>query len=273
MVKYARANELLPMVWIVNCACKFRCPETHCDANLLTTTNEKLDLMREMGVCIAVVENYFDIKNISENAFVADKLCGEFNCAAAFCGENFRYGHGAIGDANSLVQHMKSAGGTAVIVPCVKQNETVVCSTAIRNYISQGNMTAAAAMLGRAFSISGTVIHGAALGAKLGFPTANIVYPNDKITPPHGVYISQTKFANRNFFSITNIGCRPTVSGDDTTVFAETHIFNFTGDLYGKIIEVTLVDFLRPEHRFNSVEELRATVLEDIEIAKARVVQ
>jgi len=267
MVDYARTNRLVPVVWVVNCTCRDRCDGEGCKGELLTNTSEKLALFRDLGVAYAVVEDFVDISHLSPYDFVTQKLHAALNCRVAFCGDNFRFGKGAQGDAATLREQMTAVGGQGFVQPFVTTLGEIVSSSAIRTALAKGDMKSATAMLGRAFSIRGTVVHGAKLGRKLGFPTANIPYPREKFTLPRGVYLSRFWVDDVWYPAVTNIGTRPSAGGG--AVQAEAHLLDFAGDLYGKNATVELHEFLRPERKFASLDELREQIA--VDVARARV--
>ena len=266
MVSHARNNQLIPLVWMINCTCRDRCNGEGCKGQLLTNTSEKLELFRQLGVEYAVVENFADICHLSPDEFINKKLHNALGCCAAFCGENFRYGKGAEGTPSALAHQMADFGGQVFVTPFVTIDNEIVSSTAIRTALSCGDMSKAATMLGREYSISGNVIHGQKLGRKLGFPTANILYPKEKFTLPYGVYRSCFETGSKRYPAVTNIGIRPSVGGEQ--VLVESHLFEFSQDLYNQNATLYLHEFIRPERRFNSMEELESAIATDIAVAR-----
>lgn len=266
MVCYAGTNGLEPLVWMVNCTCRELCNKADCRGGLLTNTHEKLELFRELGVKYVVIENFADICHLSPAEFVREKLHSALGCRVAFCGENFRYGKGAQGTPATLGEQMNNFGGQAFVTPFVTVDKEIVSSTAIRAALFNGDMEKAATMLGREFAIIGKVVQGEKLGRKLGFPTANIPYPKEKFPLPYGVYRSCFEVGGKVYPAITNIGTRPSVGGEK--VLAETHLFDFSEDLYNQTATLHLHQFIRSERRFNSLEELERAIAMDIVAVK-----
>jgi riboflavin kinase/FMN adenylyltransferase len=132
--------------------------------------------------------------------------------------------------------------------------------------LREGKLEEARMLLGHNYAISGTVTHGQHLGTSLGFPTINQAFDEGDCPLAMGVYLTEAHVENAKFFGITNVGCRPTVNGKG--VVAETNIFDFSDDLYGKQVRVEFIHFMRPERRFESIDALSAQVHEDIETAK-----
>ena len=139
-------------------------------------------------------------------------------------------------------------------------------SSAIRKAISEGDMPLTEKLLGRPYSLRERVVNGQHLARKLGFSTANQIFPDKKAVLRYGVYRVRVKIGKKFFYGISNIGMRPTVNG--SLLCAETHIFNFEGDLYGKFITVEFLEFIRPEQKFDSIEELEKQIKKDIKFVQ-----
>ena len=163
----------------------------------------------------------------------------------------------------------------AVLVDLMRSPETtpfcldgcVVHSTAIKNLIKSGEIARANKLLGYNFSIEGKVIEGNRIGRTIGSPTINQLFPDNIVMPKFGVYKSVTYLDGRTMPSVTNVGVKPTVGYKDSPL-AETHIMDYDGDLYGRTLRVSLLDFIRPERRFESVDELKNQLDRDKMTAK-----
>jgi len=187
-------------------------------------------------------------------SFLKEKL----SAAVVFAGFNYRFGKGAKGDVNVL----KSFDGFgAYIAEEYKLNDKTVSSTAVRRYISDGNIEEANKMLGRYYRLSGTVEKGKQNGRKLGFPTANIRYNPEMTLPKSGVYAGYTYIAGIKYKSIINIGNNPTFNAERITV--ESYIFDFNKNIYGEIADVEFVSYIREDKRFNSINELISQIEKD----------
>ena len=149
----------------------------------------------------------------------------------------------------------------------VEVNGTVVSSTAIRRAVAAGELERAAEMLGREYTIVGTVERGAQLGRKLGFPTANLSAHSEQF-PPNGVYAAEAKLDGVSFRGVANLGVRPTVSGEKPQRLLELHLFDLQEDIYGAEVAVRFGRYLRAEKKFGSVEELAAQIARDVAQAK-----
>ena len=151
----------------------------------------------------------------------------------------------------------------------VYEGETV-SSTAIRNMLLNGDIVKAWQFLGYPYTISSTVIHGAELGRAIGFPTINQIFSKGQLVPKFGVYASQVLIDGYYYRAMTNIGMKPTVNYGGMPL-AETHIIDFSGDLYGKYVRLNLMEFIRPEQKFGSLDELKRQITEDMEDIKQHI--
>ena len=233
-------------------------------ARELSTNEEKRELFREIGIDI-LVEFPFNKATaaITPERFVIDILCGMMNAKFVAAGTDLSFG--AMGKGNfelmsSLARHLDFE---ACKIDKIERNGKVISSTLIRDLVEKGDMEEAAACLGEPYKITGRIVHGRALGRKIGIPTLNQIPPADKLLPPFGVYYSEVRADGRTFKGMTNIGIKPTVTDEHRTT-VETYLYNFSGDLYGEYAEVKLLTFRRPEHRFANVEELRKIMQNDI---------
>jgi riboflavin kinase/FMN adenylyltransferase len=152
-------------------------------------------------------------------------------------------------------------------VQAVTVDDEVVSSTAIRRAVAQGDLAKAASMLGREYTILGTVKQGEKLGRKLGFPTANLSAHSEQF-PPDGVYVAAAKVQGELYRGVANLGYRPTVSAGEPERLLELHLFDLNKDIYGEEMEVLFLRYLRPEQKFESVEALKAQIARDVEEAR-----
>lgn len=228
---------------------------------MLLSEERKRKLLEQKG--FEVVD--FDFRramNYSPEEFEKKVLLGELNVRVVVCGYDYRYGKGGKGNSETLKSELSATGTEVYSISPVYLGDEAVSSTKIRHLINDGEIEKANAMLGDFFTYDFTVEKGDGIGHKLGFPTINQFFPEDFIIPKYGVYASRVKIDGRYYSSVTNIGVRPTVSGENMR--SETCILDFEGDLYGKNVEVSLMKFLREEKKFPSVEELKQAVSNDI---------
>lgn len=209
--------------------------------------------------------DFAGIRDMSPERFVSEVLIGRLGAAFVSVGWNFTFGKGAAGKAGDLVRLCEKYGAECSVIPAVEYLGEPVSSTRIRRALADGRVADADAMLGRPFGYGFEVVKGDALGRKIGFPTLNQYFPDGFTVPKRGVYVSETEAGGRRMRSVTNIGGRPTVGGSD--VRSETHIHGFSGDLYGKNVRVFLLDFLREEKKFPSLDALSAQIEADVRAA------
>ena len=188
-------------------------------------------------------------------------LCRNYHAAGFVCGHDFRFGFRGQGTATLLQQLCGENDMPCVVIPEQRLQGVTISSTHIRSLLQQGQVEQAARFLGHPHIFTGEVVTGRQLGHKLGFPTANLLLPEDVICPKYGVYACRVDIDGQSHQAVTNVGRRPTVQGHRLTV--EPWILDFQGDLYGRTITLEFHRFLRPEQRFDSLEQLRSAVMED----------
>ncbi len=234
----------------------------------LTTIPERLDLMAETGLDGAVVIAFTSALAVMEpEGFVKDVLVERLRARAVVVGFNHRFGRGARGDAAMLESLGARLGFRAHVVDPLQVDGVPVSSTAVRAALQRGDLAVAARLLGRDYSVGGTVVHGAGRGRTLGFPTAN-VQPDRPVLLPAGVYACDLVLDGRAHQAVVNIGVRPTFGEAVTTV--EAHVLDFSGDMYDRHVVLRFRERLRPERTFTAVDELKAQIAEDIREARAR---
>ena len=171
------------------------------------------------------------------------------------------------GNGKFLEEYSQKYGYEVNVIPPVKIDNHVVSSSVIRKFLLKGDVETAARFLGRLFKIKGAVIHGQHLGRTIGFPTANLSLSEELIIPLNGVYSGLVKIDSKVYHAVINVGKRPTI-GDLKKDLAEAHILDFDEDIYGKIIEVSFLERIRDEIKFNSIEELKAQIQKDCKFVK-----
>ncbi|GAK85108.1 riboflavin kinase [Vibrio ponticus] len=204
--------------------------------------------------------------NLTAEEFITDLLVKRLGVKFLVVGDDFCFGRGRKGNFAMLQQAGKEYGFEVVSTQSFCLQQLRVSSTAIRNALAEDDLPAAAEMLGRGYSISGRVSHGRKLGRTIGFPTANIPLKRC-VSPVSGVYVVQALgLGEQAIGGVANIGQRPTVNGVRQQL--EVHLFDFQGDLYGKQLEIVLLEKLRDEHKFDSFEALKQQIELDAEAAR-----
>ncbi len=228
------------------------------DVQRLYDDVEKAELFEAMGAELVVFADFSRVAGLSPEDFVKKTLCDELGCRVCVAGFNFRFGKGAAGDSAMLCRLMQECGGEAVIREEITAGGTTLSATLIRGLITQGRIEEANGYLGAPYYIKGRVLHGRSDGRRLGFPTANMIIPDGKITPKSGVYRTAAIIDDRVYSAVSNIGVCPTFDGRETRL--ESHIIDFDGDLYDKEIRIYLLGYLREERRFESLDELKMQI-------------
>ncbi|HAB95185.1 MAG TPA: bifunctional riboflavin kinase/FMN adenylyltransferase [Lachnospiraceae bacterium] len=230
----------------------------------LSTNAEKRELFEEIGIDI-LVEFPFNRETAatSPEDFVTKILCGRMNAGFVAAGSDLSFGAKGKGNFALMSSLAKELGFEARRIDKIERNGKVISSTLIRSLVEEGNMEEAAACLGAPYRITGKIVHGRALGRRIGIPTLNQIPPTDKLLPPFGVYYSEVKADGKLYKGMTNIGIKPTVT-EEHKITVETYLFDFSGDLYGEFADVRLLTFRRPEARFHDIAELKSTMEKDI---------
>lgn len=230
---------------------------------LICSEQDKIKMIEEVGFDY-LVNVPFDEKmmEMTSSEFFDSILLASLNASVISVGFNFTYGVNAEGNAESLYKDGEDSGVEVRVHDPVKIFHNVVSSTLIREAIAEANIESASMYLDREYSFADTVSHGKKIGTLLGIPTINFPAPTDILLPPYGVYASRTIIDGTEYKSITNIGTKPTVGGTDKTI--ETHIFDYSDDAYDKTVKVVLEKYIRPEKKFDSVEELKEQIKIDI---------
>ncbi len=229
----------------------------------ITSLPHRLALMQRCGLDLAVVIP-FDaaVAEMPAEQFVRDVLLGWIGARHVVFGHDSTFGRKAEGNL-ALLRRLEAGGLLAVRSPGpVRYRGGVISSTAIRQAIAAGDLRAARAMLGRPFSLLGTVVRGEGRGRSLGFPTANLDLHHEAI-PPDGIYASLAHFCGETHPSLTYVGRRPTFAADDAATSIEAHVIGLEADLYGLDMEVRFVRKLRDDRRFPSAAALVAQMEAD----------
>lgn len=239
----------------------------HVDLRFLTSPEEKLARFEAAGIDEVVFLEFTPaLAAMTAEQFAETVLHRQLEVAEIFVGEHFAFGKGRAGRIADLVRFGGVYGFTVHPVQPVTLNGAVVSSTRIRNLIHAGQMEEAAILLGRAYGISGTVVPGRQQGQSLGWPTANLHIPPQRVIPPDGVYAARARCEAATYDAIAYIGTRPTFGAGERLI--EVNLLDQERDLYGKDMLVEFVDRLRGDHRFASADELSAQIARDVDQAR-----
>lgn len=233
----------------------------------LTSNAEKMELLRREGLQFIILCDFAEVVDLSPEEFVARILMCECGCKFAVCGYNYSFGKNAAGTPADLVRLLGGEDGSAVsIVPAVTDGRRAVSSSVIRAMLEGGHPEDATRLLGYPYTLRGEVQGGKQMGRALGFPTANLIFPEGALIPHHGVYAVTLRLGKRQYCGIANVGVRPTFD-DGEHVTCEVFLLGFEGNLYGKSVAVSFLHFLREEREFDSPEQLRAQIARDVTAA------
>lgn len=223
---------------------------------ILTSAEQKLALFAQAGLDYAILEDFEAVCDLSPEEFAKELLIKKLGVCRVVCGFNFSFGKKAAGNADMLKAFFEEEGKTASIIPpCTLDGETV-SSSLIRKKIEEGDIEGANTLLGHPFSIYLPVTEGKRLGRTLGIPTINQVFPENYAIPRFGVYACRCHIDGKIYCGIANVGIRPTIIEDEKQINCETHILDYSGDLYGKKVRVDFCKFIREEKKFASVDAL-----------------
>ena len=235
---------------------------------LLTSTPHKLALISQLGVPISLVINFDrEFAAMSPEEFI-EMVGNRTPELQTICvGSRFHFGSQRMGDAALIRAHSVGCSFRLHELDSVMLEGEVISSTAVRQAVALGDLEKAVKMLGRPFSILGTVVAGDQMGRKLGYPTANL-NRHSEVAPPNGVYAVCARIAGQLRSGLVNIGLRPTIASGARTPLLELHVLDFTGDLYSQDIEVFFIARLRDEKKFPSLDDLRVQIQRDEQQAR-----
>ncbi|MBQ4095037.1 MAG: bifunctional riboflavin kinase/FAD synthetase [Oscillospiraceae bacterium] len=229
----------------------------------IITDEEKCQRLSCAGIENVYTAEFDSVKELTPQEFFERILIEKLHCKGIVCGYDFRFGKNATGDVTLLKELCKKNGICLTVVDKVTANGRAVSSTAIRELISQGEISKANELLGYRLCYSSAIVHGRQLGRQMDFPTVNQSIAENIVLPRFGVYKSEIELCGKVYKGVTNVGTKPTVN-DSGMPCLETHILDFEGDVYGEVAKLYLCEFLREETKFSSVSELRAQIKKDI---------
>ncbi len=228
---------------------------------LITTPADKCRILQNIGIDEVFSLEFEEVRNMSPIDFL-EFLKKKYNPELLSCGFNYRFGKKGAGDSNTIKKFCEENGICFKETEAVTSSGEIVSSTYIRGLLKEGKVEAAAKLLTEPFSFESEVIEGDKRGRTIGFPTANQKYPDELIKLRFGVYKTKIEADGKVYFGITDIGIRPTY--ELQYVISETYIKDFSGELYGKNLRITPLEFLREEKKFSSLEELKKQIKKDI---------
>lgn len=234
------------------------------EVELLYVEEEKRILVEDMGFDAMISYPFTkETASMEPEVFIKEVLVDRLDAKVIVVGSDYCFGHKRRGNVELLREMAGVYGYELIVFDKRKISGQVVSSSYIREELAKGNMERVSEFLGNPFTIIGEVLHGRRIGRTLGFPTTNLIPKRMKLLPPNGVYVSITKIDGVYYKGLTNIGKNPTV-GETEEKMVETYLLDYDADLYGKVIEVSLYNMERPELKFDSIEELKKQMHQDI---------
>ncbi len=233
----------------------------------LTNLAQRISLLKNEGVKAIITLSFSrELAQLSARQFIS-LLKKYLRMRGLVIGHDFALGRDREGNTDTLRTLGQDMNFSVTIIPPVMINGEVVSSTAIRNALADGDMKRVHSLVDRTFSLSGRVISGSGRGLELGFPTANLDVDPEQALPADGVYVTWAYINDKTYQSVTNIGKRPTFGSEERTV--EVYILDYQSDLYGRELKIDVMERLRSEKRFNTAEELKKQIAEDIKQGRA----
>lgn len=240
----------------------------HVEAKVLTTNEEKMHIFEQLGIDY-LIECPFtkEIMCMEAEEFIR-KIVTQLHVKCIVVGEDFHFGHNRRGDYRMLSEYAMQYGYEVIVVKKMQEDARDISSTFVREEIMKGNIEKANHLLGYRYFVTSVVKHGNQIGRTIGMPTINQIPPAEKLLPPNGVYITEVYIDEQKYRGVTNVGCKPTV-GEENPVGVETHLLDFAGDVYDKLVTVEFISRVREERKFSSIEELKCQMQNDIAFGRA----
>lgn len=234
----------------------------------LTTREEKNDLAEKLGADVLIEYPFTDqVRRMAPVEFLQNVLREQCRAVRIVVGPDCHFGYGGRGNVGLLQAQSDCFGYRLTVVDKELYRGEAISSSRIKDCLRQGQIQEANRMLGYCYSVRGPVIHGRRLGRTLGVPTINQCAPEEQLMPKSGVYLARIEITGGVYFGVANVGRKPTIDGE-RPVGVETYLFEFSKDVYGEEAKVEFLEFLRPERKFASIEELKRQILSDGQEAK-----
>ncbi|WP_270595842.1 bifunctional riboflavin kinase/FAD synthetase [Anaerococcus vaginalis] len=228
----------------------------------LTSLEDKIEILKNLGIeCFCLLEFSDKFKDLSPYEFIEEILYKKLNTKYVIVGDNYRFGKMAKGDIKTLKKYEEDFAYKTKVVDFELDDGKIINSTDIRQMVREGKIEKANKDLGHPFKMQGKVIKGAQRGRLLNFPTANLKPSFKYVTAKSGVYFTRVNIDRNIYYALTDIGTNPTFENKKMKI--ETYIMDFSKDIYGKNISIEFLEYLRPDYKFNSPEELIAQMEKD----------
>ncbi len=239
------------------------------DIKCLTTPDERAGILATLDVDIVITQRFTRDLSTATALEYMSRLKQTLDLKRLLIGYDFALGKGREGNAARLTEIGGELNYTVEVVNALSDESGVISSTEIRKLVATGNVSEAAKLLGYNYTMSGEVIHGAERGRKIGFPTANVNHPQQKVTPLNGIYACWAHLGEEKFMAATNIGLNPTFTPERQVPSLEAYLLDFDRDIYGQDLKLEFVSRIRDELKFDSVEALIEKIHEDVSKTRA----
>lgn len=248
------------------------CPEHKKDMLLLNDNDTKYSSIEKLGVKVLIEPSFENIQDISAEDFINEYLVKKLNAKVLVCGENFKFGSKALGNVEMLEQLSAKNDIGVLVVNSLKNGNMLISSSNIRKALLNADLKTAKDMLGYDYFWNYVVVKGDKNGRKIGYPTINQNFPYNCIIPKTGVYVSRVDIDGKEYMGVTNIGVRPSVSLVKRPI-AETYIIDyFSEELYGTRVKVSILEYIRGEKKFISLNQLKKAIKEDLNIVEKKYI-
>lgn len=232
---------------------------------LLNTIDEKITILEKLGLDVLIIHPFTrEFSRLTATEFVRDILVNTLNIKKVIIGYDHRFGRNRTANISDLITFGSTYNFTVDEIPAQEIDDVSVSSTKIRKALEDGDIETANSYLGYEYMLTGTIIKGKGIGKQLGYPTANLAIAEDyKLIPKNGAYVVNSSIADKTIYGMMNIGYNPTVNGTEKSI--EINFFDFEADLYDQKIQINILVRLRDEHKFESIEALKAQLAKDKE--------
>ncbi len=264
LVGYARKHDMTSMAVTFDISPRARLKSDDIYDKNIITSEERAMLLEKEGVDVLLELEFSDELMAMEPEDFIGLLYDTCNMRYIICGTDFTFGHMGRGDVKLLKKLGAKMGFKTEIIEKLKSDSRDISSTYIREEILAGRLEQANSLLGYNYFVYSSVVHGNHLGTGMNMPTINMIPNSNKLLPPNGVYVSRVDYSNQKLYGVTNLGYKPTIDEAEKKLSLETHILDFSGDLYGENVMVEFLRYLRPERRFKDLNDLSSQVKKDI---------
>lgn len=265
LMTVSKEKKYASVVFTFDIPPKSKVDEVSC--KVLTTNEEKQHIFEITGVDYLIECPFTQEVMCMEPKKFIEWIATRLHMKCVVVGDDFRFGHNRQGDYHTLIECEKEFGYKTIVVKKMQEDGRDISSTFVREEIAKGNISKANHLLGYEYFVKSHVIHGNRVGRTIGIPTINMMFSKEKLLPPNGVYVSRVMIDDQTYMGVTNVGSKPTVS-DNGQIGVETYIIDFCQDIYDKIVVVSFLEYIRPEMRFESIDDLKQQMLHDIAYAK-----